>query len=361
MLLSQIRKSGNIAAVFGVMLLGAMAVADSITLRASVRLDSDRSEIRLADIAVLHGEEAKRYAETVIAAVPESDEPMEISLRAVRSALEEAGVHWGRVNLNGRRVVVRPRSRGLASVPMAMQDVSIEPAETSRATSRPESRSARSAAELIDEPNVHGLVASMISRGLRVEPDALRLDFDRRDEELLNTGTDGDLRYEVEPVSGVHGERIDLVIRKWMDGRIIDRKTIRVAPTVRQSVVVVAEDVERGAFIRETDLELVEQWLPPQSAGRVNSAEKAVGRKAGQRLRAGDVLRTQHLYRETLVRRGARVNVRCLVGGAVIMLHAEARADGVDGERIEFRKFGERETFLATVTGPNEAVVELSR
>lgn len=361
MLLSQIKKSGKIAAVFSVMLLSALAVADSITLRASVRLDSSRSEIRLADIAVLDGQEAKRYADTVIVTMPETDEPMEISLRTVRSALDDAGVHWGRVNLNGRRVVVRPRSRGLASVPMAMQDVSIEAAEPKRSMSRQEARTARTAAELIDEPNVRGLVASMISRGLRVEPDALRLDFDQRNEELLNASTDGDMRYEVEPVSGVHGERIDLVIRMWMDGRIIDRETIRVSPTVRQAVVVVAEDVERGALIRETDLELVEQWLPPQSAGRVTSAETAIGRKAGQRLRAGDVLRTQHLYRETLVRRGARVNVRCLVGGAVIMLHAEARADGVDGEMIEFRKFGERETFLATVTGPNEAVVELSR
>ena len=52
---------------------------------------------------------------------------------------------------------------------------------------------------------------------------------------------------------------------------------------------------------------------------------------------------------------------RCLVGGAVITLQAEARSDGALGETIQFRKHGERETFPAVITGRGEALVDLAR
>jgi flagella basal body P-ring formation protein FlgA len=61
-----------------------------------------------------------------------------------------------------------------------------------------------------------------------------------------------------------------------------------------------------------------------------------------------------------VVERGDRVKVRCLVGGIVIALKAEARADGAEGDTIELRKLGERSTFLATVTGRGEAIVDLA-
>ena len=53
--------------------------------------------------------------------------------------------------------------------------------------------------------------------------------------------------------------------------------------------------------------------------------------------------------------------VRCLVGGVVISLEAEAKSDGAEGEKIELRKLGERDTFLGTVAGPGSALIDLSR
>ncbi len=349
----------NALILFLASLLTASAVADTITLRASVRMSAGQNEIRLGDIAELVGEEARRYAETVIMRVDAPDEPLEISLRTVRNALDDAGVHWGRVNLNGRVVVVRPRGRSIATPPMAMKEIALN-SDPAPSRERRRERDAVTADTLVNEANVRGLIASIVARGLRVDPDRLQLSFNERDESLLAASTD-ESRYEVEPVSGVEGDRIDIVVRQWNDDRIENRETIRVSLRVRQPVVIVKEDVERGALIRESDLDVEHQWLPPRDVARVTRVDDAIGRKAAQRLRTGDVLRTQHLYRETLIRRGARVNVRCLVGGAVITLQAEARADGTDGETIEFRKIGERETFLATVTGANEAVINLTR
>ena len=62
------------------------------------------------------------------------------------------------------------------------------------------------------------------------------------------------------------------------------------------------------------------------------------------------------------ISRSANEELGALLAAPVsISLTAEARADGTTGETIEFRKPGERQTFKATVTGPGEAVVDLSR
>ena len=60
-----------------------------------------------------------------------------------------------------------------------------------------------------------------------------------------------------------------------------------------------------------------------------------------------------------MIKRGDRVIVRCIVGGIVITLEAEARSDGAIGDDIELKKIGERESFIATVSGSRAAVLDL--
>jgi flagella basal body P-ring formation protein FlgA len=80
---------------------------------------------------------------------------------------------------------------------------------------------------------------------------------------------------------------------------------------------------------------------------------------AASSIAQGQILRRTDLCSPILVERGDIAMVRCVVGGLVISLKAEARADGARGQTIPFRKAREREDFLATVTGPAEAVVNL--
>ena len=114
---------------------------------------------------------------------------------------------------------------------------------------------------------------------------------------------------------------------------------------------------------RELDADVAEQeqWMPPSQAGLCANRVAAIGRVASRNLKAGDLVRESHIRRNTLIKRGDTVTVRCLVGGAVISLQAEARAVGGEGETIEFRKQGERDAFRATVTSRGEAVVDLNR
>ena len=78
-------------------------------------------------------------------------------------------------------------------------------------------------------------------------------------------------------------------------------------------------------------------------------------------LKAGDLINKKDVKSEILVNRGDRVIVRCVVGGVVISLEATARSNAAEGEKVELRKLGERDTFMATVTGPGAAIVDLSR
>ncbi len=113
-------------------------------------------------------------------------------------------------------------------------------------------------------------------------------------------------------------------------------------------------------MLHDDDLAVEARWLPPTTAIRLATLVQAVGRVASGRLRGGNVLRKSDIARQFVIKRGDRVMVRCIVGGVVISLEAEARGDGAEGDTIELRKLGERDTFIATVTGPHAAVMDLN-
>jgi flagella basal body P-ring formation protein FlgA len=122
---------------------------------------------------------------------------------------------------------------------------------------------------------------------------------------------------------------------------------------------VLKRDMEKDQIMAEDDLTVAEQWLPPSQAAMSVSSVQAIGRAAARKLNSGERLRDNSLRRDAMVKRGEQVIVRCLVGGVAISMQAEARTDGAEGDTIELRKPGERDTFRATITGRGQAVVDL--
>ena len=337
--------------------------ADEIALKGSVRLRDDDQVVRLGHIAELTGPFAERLADTPIAEAPQGDEVLELSVREVRHTLDEAGAHWGKVQLNGRRVVVRPHYTGDASPPLAMAATSIDTAPR-QDPRRPVAAAAADpyeyAADLVDRHTLRGNIAAIVARGLGVEPSELRLVFNRRDVELLNTSLDA-FRFEIQPLSSLHSDRIELLVRAWSAGRIHHKQSLTVRPSLHLDTVVLRHDVPRRTMLHDDDLAVEARWLPPTAAARLATLVEAVGRVASGRLRGGNVLRKSDIARQFVIKRGDRVMVRCIVGGIVISLEAEARGHGAEGDTIELRKLGERDTFIATVTGPHAAVLDLNR
>lgn len=334
------------------------AGADSIKLRASVRLAPNAQVVRLADVAGLEGDAAEQHADLVVADVPNSASPFELSIRAIRARLDAADVHWGRVNLSGRSVTVRPHARPTAGSPSAMTAASLDTARQPR-RSKERSREVRSAHEIMDAQTLRGVLARHMVESLELDPRSLRLEFDADEAATLNRST-ADWRFEIVPEGNLRSELVTLVIRMWQDGRVVESQSIAFRPLIEVSTAVLRRDFGRNEVVTGADIEQHLRWMSPLQASLHCEPDVAVGRLASRPLRAGEALRHKHVRRETLVQRGDRVNVRCLVGGVAIALQAEARADGAKGEVVEFRKIGERDTFQATIVGRGEAVLDLN-
>lgn len=347
-----------IAVLLALLLAAAAHAGGSIVLRSSVRLATEGSIVRLADIAELTGE-ATTFADLEIARITDAHAALEIPIREVRAKLDEAGVHWGRVTLNGRAVVVRARKSDL-SPPLAMTPATIPGAAQQEGVSRRQPALPLEAADLAERATLRGEIARFVARGLAIDPSDLRLTFDEREAALLDDATRR-VGYEIEPAGGLRSARVDLIVRVWSEGRVAERRSMSVLPLVRTPVLVMRDAVDRGAVIDAEHVEVVHQWLAPNQVGLLSSVDEAAGRLAAVRLREGDILRSNHVRRENIVRRGEQITVRCLVGGAVIKLQAEARSDGALGESIELRKLGERDTFVAVITGRGEAILDLTR
>ena len=355
------RRGARVQLVGAVVVVAAVATgaaADEILLKGSVRLAAGVDEVRLADIAELNGPLAEKYADTVVAHVHDSTGAMEVSIRQVRSALSDAGVHWGKVNLNGATVIVRPTGPGKTSGPLFMSPATIK---TTARTLPPVNRgTADQADKLAELPTLRGAVARTILAGLGLPPESVRMTFDDHDAAALDVSLDTH-RFEIQPMSNLDSDRVALSIRSWSDGRVVSRQSLSVRLMVRTEVVVLSRDIRRGDVMHEADCAVERRWITPIQASTLCGFVEAVGRVADMPLKAGDVLKKKHVKREVLVKRGDRVMVRCLVGGVVLSLQAEARGSGVEGESVELRKLGERNTFMATIVGPGSAIVDLSR
>ena len=120
-----------------------------------------------------------------------------------------------------------------------------------------------------------------------------------------------------------------------------------------QTVVVMAQPVERGMLVRKSDVELRSQ------KGRVpfralRSLEQAVGMVARQSLRAGMLLQENFLQKPRLVERGETVTVFARTGGIQVRTYAVAKQDGGLGDLIQVETVDRRERYMARVTGLRE-------
>ncbi|MHC4274504.1 MAG: hypothetical protein ACYSUR_12670, partial [Planctomycetota bacterium] len=123
---SRARRRARVVYIVAVVAAAALAhtvAADEITLKGSVRLEAGAQTVRLGDIAELSGPDAQRFADTVVAGAPGTTEPLEITVRQVRTKLDDAGAHWGKIQLSGRTVIVRPAAPRAAAPPLTMTPV----------------------------------------------------------------------------------------------------------------------------------------------------------------------------------------------------------------------------------------------
>jgi flagella basal body P-ring formation protein FlgA len=336
------------------------AFADTIALKASARLRSDVIAVALADVAVLQGPEALRLADVQVANARLGSDVLEIDIATVRKALDAAGANWAKVNLSGGKVIVRPSRDPNVAAPQAMAPVAISDDATGDVAAGEDAPHTFALDAIAGEDTIRGAIARLIVTSLRVDARDVRVrSSDRHADVLIAPLASG--RFEIQPLGSLAGDRLEFAVRGWEGSHAAHVGQITLVAERRVNVTRARRDLPRDRALIDDDLETAESWLPPSEAMMMAPRVSAVGRVLDRGIKAGDVIRVRDLQRETLINRGDLVTVRCLVGGVAISLQAEAKADGSQGDAIEFRKSGERETFLATVTGRNEAVVDLAK
>jgi flagella basal body P-ring formation protein FlgA len=329
-----------------------------------VRLPADAEAIQLGHIAELEGGEAQTFADLVIRELDGLDSAVELSVRDVRAALDDADAHWGRINLTGRSVVVRLPRSALVRAPKPMQQASVSLANP--AGTPGDDDGWRTANTLIGQNSIAGAVATELARALDVGPANLRLSF-----KTSSTGAataspldahrvePTDVRFELTPQDSILNERITFIARRWSGGSASPAQRLEVRAQILMSTVKAARDLERSAILASTDVSTDRAWLAPDHARRMVDLDAINGQRATRSLAAGELIEQRDVEPPVVIERGDRVNVRCLVGGVVITLTAEALEDAAEGDSFELRKIGERSTFVATATAPGEATVDV--
>jgi flagella basal body P-ring formation protein FlgA len=108
--------------------------------------------------------------------------------------------------------------------------------------------------------------------------------------------------------------------------------------------------IDRRQQLTAEILTTSEQWLSP-GAGAPCTLEQAVGSVARGRINAGRVITPDLLLAPIAVRRGDLVPVHCLSGNVRVEVKARALADARDGEMVELRIDGAKNSFSARMTG----------
>ena len=329
-------------------------MADTITLRSSAINTGDSSTIKLAEIAELDGPEAEALGDLVISECGDRTETR-ITIREIRQRLDAAGVHWGRVNLNGREVLVRNDTTTANNAPTAMKSIRV--GGTSEKT---EARSVASVASAESSSRtLRGAVTRFLIKTLGTTPDSLKITFDTADQAWLNESID-ESRYQISAMSDLlFTDRLDLEIRRWTEGRPGERRLLKVKPLIRCTIAEAAVGLPRHEQIKAEQVNSVEAWLTPSQRSIRLEPIDVIGRVPVAPLKAGTMFRARDIRAVQLIDRGDQVIVRCLVGGAAISLKAKAESSGGLGESIELRRGRERETFTAVITGPGQAIIDL--
>ena len=323
---------------------------NTVELRSSVRLGPDQP-ITLNDVATLSGPLLQAMGETVIEIngtamnSNEGTRPSEVGgwLRigeeSIRTALR--GVLGDRADL----VLIRGSVCHLRRV-QPEADRSQTAQLTQAVVEQPDATS------VVDLETVRGRIARRIAILLDTEPASLRLRFNERDDQLLNTLVH---RRVVDIRPTAMGARLPMSVKVFEGSRIIVEGVTQVEVDVKRSVAVVARPVARNSIVVADDLTRDTQWL--RADATVVKYEDALGRVARGPMSPGSVVRTSDVHSAVLIRRGDLVNVDVVAGTVVVTIEARAKQDGREGEQIELEFKDDRtRTLMATVHGAGRAV-----
>ncbi len=337
---------------------GAARAQTAVVVRAAADIQPGRA-VLLREIATLSGDEAARLGEVEVLSGGAAGRARGawggggrvIDLAAVRSALDAAGVNWGRVALSGSACRL-----GGADEPAA---------KATRAARKP--GVVFEVADEIAAGTVKRAIALRLADLYGVEPGGLRMAVSSNADEdaallamsLEAAGGGAVRRVEATPgTSGVSG-RVAVRVDVYEGARVIAARTLSVDVLVKRSSTLPTSAVDRDQPMDPGALTTEDRWLSPAADAPLR-AEEIVGQNARRRLEPGRPITRDDVRPPLVVSRGDVVWVHVLSGSVSVKAKARALEAGRDGEDVLMQIDGSKRTFKARMSGRGTAVMHCS-
>jgi len=279
------RIAASILASAAALALSAGALADTVRLRAAVRI-APAAEITLADIAELDGARAQALAATRIARGETG--AFTIAADRVRQALVVAGADMRAIEIDGRETIVRP----LRGAPAAEAPVGNAPALAGVRVIDPSK-----------EAGTHdalAVICEMMRNAFGDDAAALRLECS--EEQLARIVPKPGFRYEVVRKTALRASRVEFEVIARDGAGDESRVRVRVTPKLEREVLVARTDAHRGdeasgdaTVSREKRLLGLDDASHALSAHEASDATFARSVPAGAVIERGDLARTAEL------------------------------------------------------------------
>lgn len=322
------------------------ASADSVRLLEQA--GSAGPAVTLNQIAELEGEYADTLGELVVGRFAEGQDELLVQLATVRRVLGESQVNWSDLSLRGRSscTVTRLRDAGDAAAATIAND---------RAVTTNNELAVDQANAMLHVSDL--LVAKLVELN-GAAPDELKVTFRGGADEVawLNRSIAVG-RFEVESLSRSGLGRVPMRVRRYDAAGTVEEATLTAEVARRVVAVVARRQLRRGEVFSSENVELQEVWLEADHGETLDTVDLLLGQTSASALREGSVVLADHVAPDVLVRRGDLVTVACVSGTLVVRTIGRASENGVRGDIIAVRHPETRETFYATVTGPNQATI----
>lgn len=334
-------------------------VADSITLRGSVRMPADGSALTLLHVAVLEGDEARRFADLEVHPAHELIEAVELDVHVIQRKLDDEGANWAKVALSGGMVVVRPRVTRPLVAGMNTTAAPIEPLNTrlnQSVTSSGETFRTLDAWSGVGE--VEAQIAAMVKTAWGDQAPLVKISIDRTS--LASMGTGATVASVVARGAVRNSDWFDVQVRLTRGSdRIRPTKTVlvRVDVRVRTNTSIAAQRLPSQRTLRIDDLERGMSMLKPSDAARSLEPSYFVGRRLRRVVEAGVPVLGEALEPEVVIDRNDRVRVVMNGPFQVSGTDAVALERGAVGDRIKCRWRTGDDPFTALITAPGEVRV----
>jgi flagella basal body P-ring formation protein FlgA len=330
--------------------MGAAAPADTIQLRRGARVSD--ADVLLRDVARLDGAAAEAFAGLKVAALGSTGGATNVTLAAVRNALEEHGVNWAHLTLSGFAACRVERTQ--AEAPADAKQAA--PAAPTAAAAEPVVANPTQEISLSTPITLRDRVVEMLQGLAGNESGELNITFADRDQDDLKTPV-LDQRLTFEPVGRGPLGRVPVVVRRYRGDELLGTHRVTADVSRRVLAVTTTRSVTRGQTITADDVELREVELNDAREEPLTDVKAVVGLVARLSMQKGVTVSARSVRAALMAERGDLITVHCLAGGLMIKTVGRAMQDGAQDDVIEVSNERSRKTYPVRLTGPKQGVM----